>query len=118
MGVESVKKALKVERVNKHKKNRVGHLPTSEQNRKIICWMRSNIGQERVKNWSYEQEKKPLGCVYVPYMKVIPDKFSYVWDFYTGMIFRTNHILRSSPMRIKQQRDLLQTMHFFYSHLL
>jgi hypothetical protein len=67
---------------------------------------------------SYEQEKKPLGCVYIPYMKAIPDKFSCVWNFYTGMIFKTKHILRSSQMRIKQQRDLLQTMHFFYSHLL
>jgi hypothetical protein len=52
------------------------------------------------------KEVKPLGSVYIPYVKDVPEKFKCIGSQYDiETIFRTKHILRSSQMRTRPERD-------------
>jgi hypothetical protein len=61
------------------------------------------------------KEEKPLGSVYIPYMKVVSGKFKHIRNRYNiGMIFKTKHTLRSSLLKTRPERDLQQSAQFIY----
>jgi hypothetical protein len=54
------------------------------------------------------EEQKPLGSVYIPYVKGVSEKFRRIGNSYNlRTIFRTKHTLRSSLMKTRPERDLL-----------
>jgi hypothetical protein len=55
------------------------------------------------------EEEKPLGSVYIPYVKGISEKFKCIGNRYNiRTIFKTKHILRSSLMKTMPNRDIQQ----------
>jgi hypothetical protein len=62
------------------------------------------------------EEQKPLGSVYIPYVKGVSEKFKRIGNRYNiRKIFKTKHTLRSSLMKTRPERDPLQTAQCFYS---
>jgi hypothetical protein len=52
----------------------------------------------------------------MPYMKGVSEKLKYIGNLYNiRMIFKTKHILRSSLMKTRPERDLQQTAQCIYS---
>jgi predicted GIY-YIG superfamily endonuclease len=63
-----------------------------------------------------KEEDKPLGIVYIPYVKGISEKFKRIGNQYNiRTVFRTKHTLRSSLVRTRPKRDPQQTAHCVYS---
>jgi hypothetical protein len=55
------------------------------------------------------KEEKPLGCMYIPHVKGVSEKFKYIKNRYNiRMIFKTKHTLRSSLIKTRPERDLQQ----------
>jgi hypothetical protein len=61
------------------------------------------------------KEQKPLGSVYIPYVKGVSEKFKRIGYRYIRTIFKTNHALRSSLMKTRPERGPLQTALCIYS---
>jgi hypothetical protein len=62
------------------------------------------------------EEQKPLGSVYIPYVKGVSEKFKRIGNRYSiRTIFKTKHTLRSSVMTTRPERDPLQTAQCIYS---
>jgi predicted GIY-YIG superfamily endonuclease len=60
--------------------------------------------------------EKPLGSVYIPYVKGVSEKFKRIGNQYNiRTVFKTEHILRSSLVRTRPKRDPQQTAHCVYS---
>jgi hypothetical protein len=56
------------------------------------------------------KEQKPLGSVYIPYMKGVSEKFKCIGNRYNiRAILKTKHTLMSSLMKIRPERDPQQT---------
>jgi hypothetical protein len=56
------------------------------------------------------KKEKPLGSVYIPYVKGISEKFKCIWNRYNiRTIFKTKHALRSSLVKTRPERGLQQT---------
>jgi hypothetical protein len=56
------------------------------------------------------KEEKPLGCVYIPYVKGVSEKFKRIANrFNVRPFFRTKHILRNSLMKTRPKTDPQQT---------
>jgi hypothetical protein len=56
------------------------------------------------------EEQKPLGSVYMPYVKGVSEKFKRIGNRYNiRTIFKTKHTLRSSLMKTRPERDPQQT---------
>jgi hypothetical protein len=52
------------------------------------------------------KKKKPLGFVYIPYVKGVSEEFKHIGNQYNvRMIFKTKHILRSSLMKTRPERE-------------
>jgi hypothetical protein len=52
------------------------------------------------------KEEKPLGSVYISYVKSVTEKFKRVGNCYNiRMIFQTKHTLRSSLIKTRPERD-------------
>jgi hypothetical protein len=65
-----------------------------------------------------KQEEKPLGSVYIPYVKGVSEKFKRVGNRYNiRTIFRTKHTLRSSLMNTRPKIEPQQTAQCGYSVL-
>jgi hypothetical protein len=63
-----------------------------------------------------KKEEKPLGSVYIPYVKGVSDKFKRIGNQYNiRTVFKTKHTLRSSLVRTRPKRDPQQTAHCVYS---
>jgi predicted GIY-YIG superfamily endonuclease len=61
-------------------------------------------------------EEKPLGSVYIPYVKGVSEKFKRTGNRYNiRTIFKTKHELRSSLMKTRPERDPQQTPRCVYS---
>jgi hypothetical protein len=57
-------------------------------------------------------EEKPLGSVYILYVKGVSQKFTFIGNRYNiGRLYKTEHILRSSLMETMPERDPQQTSH-------
>jgi hypothetical protein len=62
------------------------------------------------------EEQKPLGSVYIPYVKGVSEKFKRILNRYNiRTIFKTKHTLRSSLMKTRPERGPLQTTQCIYS---
>jgi hypothetical protein len=62
------------------------------------------------------KEQKPLGSVYIPYVKGVSEKFNSIGNRYSiRKIFKTKHTLRSSLMNTRSGRDPLQAAQCIYS---
>jgi hypothetical protein len=54
--------------------------------------------------------------VYIPYVKGVSEKLKRIWNRYNiRTMFNTQHILRSSVMKTRPERDLQQTAQCIYS---
>jgi hypothetical protein len=54
--------------------------------------------------------EKPLGSVYIPYVKGDSEKFKRIGNRYNNSkIFKTKHTLKSSLLKTRPERDLQQT---------
>jgi predicted GIY-YIG superfamily endonuclease len=63
-----------------------------------------------------KKEEKPLGLVYIPYVKGVSEKFKRTGNQYNiRTIFKTKHTLRSSLARTRPKRDPQQMAHCVYS---
>jgi hypothetical protein len=60
------------------------------------------------------KEQKPLGFVYIPYVKGVSEKFKGIGNRYIRTIFKTRHTL-SSLMKTRPKRDSLQMAQCIYS---
>jgi hypothetical protein len=59
-----------------------------------------------------EKEKKPLALVFILFVKGISEKLKHVSNHYNiRTVFRTKHTLRSSLIRTRPERCLLQMVH-------
>jgi hypothetical protein len=61
------------------------------------------------------EEQKPLGSVYISYVKGVSEKFKCIGNRHIRTIFRTKHTLRSSLMKTRPERDPLQRAQCIYS---
>jgi hypothetical protein len=62
------------------------------------------------------EEQKPLGSVYIPYIKSVLEKFRRLGTHYNiRTIFKSKHTLRSSHMKTRPERDPLQRAQCIYS---
>jgi hypothetical protein len=62
------------------------------------------------------KEQMPLGYVYISYVKGVSEKSKRIGNRYNiRTIFKTKHILRSSLMKTRPERDPLQTAQCIYS---
>jgi hypothetical protein len=62
------------------------------------------------------KEQNPLGSVYVSYVKGLSEKFKSIGNRYNyRTIFKTKHILRSSLMKTRPERDPQQSAQCIYS---
>jgi hypothetical protein len=63
-----------------------------------------------------KEDKKPLGFVFIPYVKGVSEKFEWFSNQYNiKTIFKTEHISRNSLMRTTPERKLLQTVNCVYN---
>jgi hypothetical protein len=63
------------------------------------------------------KEEKPLGCVYIPYVKGGSEKFKWIaYRFNVRTFFRTKHTLRNSLMKTMPKTDPQQTAECIYSN--
>jgi predicted GIY-YIG superfamily endonuclease len=63
-----------------------------------------------------KKEEKPLGLMYIPYVKGVSEKFEHIGNQYNiRTVFKTKHTLRSSLVRTRSKRDPQQTAHCVYS---
>jgi predicted GIY-YIG superfamily endonuclease len=61
------------------------------------------------------KEEKPLGCVYIPYVKGFSEKFKRIVNrFNVRTFFRTKHTLRNSLMKTRSKTDPQQTAECVY----
>jgi hypothetical protein len=61
-------------------------------------------------------EEKPLGSVYIPYVKGVSEKFKRIGNRYNiRTVFKTKHTPRSSLMNTRPERDPQQTAQCVYS---
>jgi hypothetical protein len=68
---------------------------------------------DSVKSSSLNKEKKPLGSVYIVYMKDVSEKFKRIGNRYNiRTVFKTKHTLRSSFMKARPERDPQQTSQY------
>jgi hypothetical protein len=64
------------------------------------------------------KKEKPLGSVYIPYVKDVSEKFKCIGNWYNiKTIFKTKHTLRSSLKKTRPEKDLQQTAQCNYSIL-
>jgi hypothetical protein len=64
---------------------------------------------------SNEDEKHP-GSMYIPYVKGVSERFKRIGNRYNiRTIFKIKHILRSSLMKTRLERDPLQTAQSIYN---
>jgi hypothetical protein len=62
------------------------------------------------------KEQKPLGSVYIPYVKGVSANFKHIGNRYNiRMIFKTKHTPRSSLMKTRPERDPQQMAECNYS---
>jgi predicted GIY-YIG superfamily endonuclease len=61
------------------------------------------------------KEKKPLGYVYIQYVKGVSEKFKRIGNRYNVRIFRTKHTLRNSLMKTRPNTDPQRTAECAYS---
>jgi predicted GIY-YIG superfamily endonuclease len=71
----------------------------------------------RSKGSSHQKnEEKPLGSMYIPYVKGVSEKFKRIGNQYNiRTVFKTKHTLRSSLVRTRPKRYLQQMAHCVYS---
>jgi hypothetical protein len=63
------------------------------------------------------KEQKPMGSVYIPYVKGVSEKFKCIGDQYNiRTIFKTKHTLRSSLMKTMLERDTQKMAQCVYSN--
>jgi hypothetical protein len=66
------------------------------------------LGRQRKGSSRLSEEQKPLGSVYIPYVKGVSEKFRRIGNRYSiRTIFKTKHTLRSSLMKTRPERDPL-----------
>jgi hypothetical protein len=64
------------------------------------------------------KEQQPLASVYIPYVKGVSEKFNRIGNRYNiRTIFKTKHILRSSLMKTRPERDPQPTAQYVCSIL-
>jgi hypothetical protein len=61
------------------------------------------------------KEQKPLGSVYIPYVKGVSEKFKCIGNRDIRTIFKTKHTLRSSLTKTRPERVLHQVAQCTYS---
>jgi hypothetical protein len=62
------------------------------------------------------KEQKPLGSVYVPYVKGVSEKFKCIWNRYDiRTIFKTKYNLTNALMKTRLERDQQQMAQTIYS---
>jgi hypothetical protein len=64
---------------------------------------------------SPNKQEKPLGSVYIPYVKGVSKKLKCIGNWYDIRMIKTKHSLRSSLMKTRPERDPQQTAQYIYS---
>jgi hypothetical protein len=77
-----------------------------------LFFIDSNVKGPMVKRWPEMEKKIPLGTAVIPYVKGVSEKFIRIGNRHNiRTVFKTSHILRRSLVKMRLDRDPLDTRH-------